>query len=155
VDLKFIFYLPIPSKPNQQVNEFVEKDLEINFTKLVKVKDTRCKFLISTQRVATEAEFSFYYQNLETERQIALSVDSNYFKSLISPKRNEMEILAFVDACLHPDSHTVKLINIELKKLIDYEISQCPNAEYLNNWVEKIIFYIGKSMQLMDHKFRN
>lgn len=154
MDLKFMFYLPYPGHLNQKENAFSEKEIEISFTKFVKAKDTRLKYLINAQQAATNTEFSFYHQNLVTERQITLSVNCNYFKNNITKELDEKKILSFVESGLSPDSHTAKLIQNEIKKMVQYEILRCPNSEYLNNWIKKILFYINKSIEKMHHELR-
>ena len=147
-----MFYLPYPPYHNQKEAEFAEKDIEITFTKFVKAKEAKYKYLLSSQRDLSDAEFSFYHQTLVKERYIAISVDSNYFKYLLDIEFDENQILSLLNACLVPESHTVKLINAELKKIVDLEITQCPNAEYLNNWVRKILYYINKSMEKIHYE---
>lgn len=150
-----MFYLPYPGYHNQQETAFTEKDIEISFTKFVKAKDTRLKKSLNLKRSANNAEFSFYYQTFVKERHIALNVDSNYFEFLTTKQLDEKAILSFIEASLHHDSHTAKLIQIEIKKMVDYEISQRPNNEYLNNWVKKIMFFINKSIEKMHHEHKS
>jgi hypothetical protein len=155
VDLKFLFYLPYPGHLNQKENTFTDEDIEISFTKFVKAKDTRLKNLSSSKPVGNDAAFSFYFHTHVNERHIAVSIDSNYFKYLTTKELDEKRILYFVEACLHPDSHTAKLIQLEIKKMVEYETLQHPNKEYLNNWVKKILFYINKSIEKIHHERRS
>jgi hypothetical protein len=133
VDLKFMFYLPYPGHLNQKENAYTDKDIEISFTKFVKAKDTRLKNLASSKQVGNDASFSFYYQTHVNERHIAVSIDSKYFKYLTTKELDEKRILSFVETCLHPDTHTAKLIQLEIKKMVDHERLQCPNKEYIDN----------------------
>ncbi|MDP1817318.1 MAG: hypothetical protein Q8K92_22870 [Leadbetterella sp.] len=152
VDFRFLFYLPFPRLNNQKEADFAEKEIEITFTKFVKAKEARYKYLLSSQRDFSDAEFSFYHQTFLKERYIAISVDSNYFKYLTEIEFDEKYILSLLKACLLPESHTVKLLNAELKKMVDFEITQFPDAEYLNNWVRKILYYLNKSMEKIHYE---
>ena len=154
VDLKFMFYLPYPGHLNQKENAYTDKDIEISFTKFVKAKDTRLKNLSSSKQVGNDASFSFYYQTHVNERHISESIDSKYFKYLTTKELDEKRILSFVETCLHPDTHTAKLIQLEIKKMVDHERLQCPNKEYIDNWVKKILFYINKSIEKIHHERR-
>jgi hypothetical protein len=152
LDFKILFYLPYPGFTKSPHNTLIENGIEFYYSKYIKVKDSQHKFSFDSILHFSEPTFCFYYSSDTKQRFLEITVDTNYYRSLKILNIEEKQILALIKECLLPESKAVKHISLALGKLVEYELDHIANMDYVNRWVQKVFYYLNKTMEELHYK---
>ena len=148
MELNLLFYLPFPKIYHHKNIRFSDREIGIRFSRFVKARDHRHKYLLESQRLARDFVFTFPHKTLVKERYIEINVDWKYFKSSANITMDEVHFMAIAKQLLKPNSKVINLISSEIERITDYEAMKPADEEYLNNWIERILYYLSKSLEV-------